>query len=245
MGLTGLGQRVRADHLKRATSDLGKKSRLRILDAGGGSGVHSFYLARRLRDSYIVAIDKDGQAVANCDKVRKKLGFENLSFVSADLLTFRSRWQFDRILCFDVLEHVQDDKKVLENFNNWLMEGGRLILHTPSKHQKHYCQRAHEYRRQQLEPRGGDHVRHGYTPEEIASLLSEAGFSILRMTHTFGKSGTLAVDLDCLFWMQGHLLLRSLLFPFFSILTKMDLLLHKEMGNGILLVAEKKGPPAG
>jgi SAM-dependent methyltransferase len=98
--------------------------------------------------------------------MRRRLGhLDNLDLHvgSADNLPFRDK-QFDTVTHCEVLEHIHDDRKVLSEINRVLTEDGRLIISVP------------------VPPApivDKEHVREGYTFEQIASLLQDSGFEVL------------------------------------------------------------------
>ena len=60
----------------------------------------------------------------------------NIKFCVADITKFSKTNEFDLIVCIDVLEHIKDQAKVLENFRNALIPGGYLYLHMPAERYK-------------------------------------------------------------------------------------------------------------
>jgi len=63
------------------------------------------------------------------------------------------------------LEHIQDDRKVLSELFRVLQPGGKLVISVPVPPAPFY---------------DSEHVREGYTLEQISQLLQESGFEILR-----------------------------------------------------------------
>jgi len=91
---------------------------------------------------------------------------------------------FDAIISVDVLEHVQADLKALKEFHRVLKRNGTLLVHTPNATQTHILA---EF------PDNPHHVRKGYRSEELNELLSQAGFSEIKIHSTFNI-------LCCLAW---------------------------------------------
>ncbi|MCX7107418.1 MAG: class I SAM-dependent methyltransferase [Methylococcales bacterium] len=76
--------------------------------------------------------------------------------------------QFDVICVFDVLEHIENDREVLEKWSSWLKPGGTFLLSVPA-HMKSWNSRdiwAGHYRR--------------YEKEGLIDLIEKAGYSIER-----------------------------------------------------------------
>jgi len=79
--------------------------------------------------------------------------------------------QFDIICLFDVLEHIDDDKKALSKINNKLTSKGKLFLTVPAfpwlfgKHDSLH----HHYRR--------------YSKKELKEKIHQAGFRIEKLSY--------------------------------------------------------------
>lgn len=80
---------------------------------------------------------------------------------------FFSNTKFDAIVCINVLEHIKDDTKALENLYDLLDNKGYLILLVP----------AHKFLFGEIDKSVG-HFRR-YTVKEIKSKMVEVGFEIL------------------------------------------------------------------
>lgn len=79
---------------------------------------------------------------------------------------------FDAVLCSEVIEHVPDPEAVMAEFSRILKPGGRLILTAPlgsGIHQEPY------------------HFYGGYTPFWYDKVLSEKGFSDIRVQANGGS----------------------------------------------------------
>ena len=133
-----------------------------ILDVGCGSGRLSKTLLDR---SYVVtAIDTDTKAV----EIARKKGVS--SFV-ADISSWQTDLKFDCIILGDVLEHLDDDKLVMQKIHGMLNPNGCLILNVPAYQDlfsKHDFTLGHKRR---------------YSNKELKTKLEESGFSIEYFRH--------------------------------------------------------------
>jgi SAM-dependent methyltransferase len=93
---------------------------------------------------------------------------------------------YDLILSVDVMEHIQDDQKVFRNFYNALNKGGVLIVSTPSD--KGGSDVHNETDNSFID----EHVRNGYSAEDISEKLSNAGFEHIKVAYTYGKTGSVS-----------------------------------------------------
>ena len=105
--------------------------------------------------------------------------------------------EFDTIICLNVLEHIQEQKRALANMYRLLRPGGRMILLVPNAPGL-FCS---------LDVAVG-HVRR-YTREEIGSLITEAGFEVER-TWYFNRVSTPG-------WVWNGKILRRHIFPRFQL----------------------------
>jgi SAM-dependent methyltransferase len=68
----------------------------------------------------------------------------------------------DLILCTEVLEHIQDDERALDELTRVLAPAGWLLITVPTP----------------PAPPDTAHVREGYRPEELGSMLRHRGFEV-------------------------------------------------------------------
>lgn len=118
------------EHWHRYAFALGLAKGRRVLDAACGEGYGSAMLAQVARD--VVGVDLSDQAVAHA---RSRYGASNLRFERGDAtaLTAFDAAQFDLIVSFETLEHVQEHERMLDGFARLLVPGGLLLISTPDK----------------------------------------------------------------------------------------------------------------
>ena len=96
----------------------------RILEIGGGTG----YIAEKLQQmGYKVELS---DAASNGLTYAKKRGIQKL--YQFDLFRPPFKEAFDIICLFDVLEHLDDEKKALNQLKTMLKPGGKIILTVPA-----------------------------------------------------------------------------------------------------------------
>jgi len=222
-----IGDRVRGIHLQKALAGMEAKS---ILDAGCGPGNYAFYLAGRFPGAAIDAFDLEDGPVSTCKTVQEKIGTD-IRFYTENLLELEAAEKYDLALCIDVLEHIEEDEKAVENLSKALKKGGILCLHTPKKGQRHYFRRFEDYRQ-------WGHVREGYSAEEITALLEGNGFKINSLEYTFSGITLLAEELNQI--SHSKRLLAAVLFPPLMAAAYLGTKINAAEGNGIFIVAEKR-----
>jgi 2-polyprenyl-3-methyl-5-hydroxy-6-metoxy-1,4-benzoquinol methylase len=133
-----------------------------ILDVGCGACTLSKIL---LEKSYnVTVIDSDEKAV----EIAKKKGLRGFK---ADIADWKTNTKFDCVIASDVLEHIDDDKRVIKKIYAILKPGGCLIINVPSYKflfGKHDVYLGHKRR---------------YSDGELKAKLEESGFEIESQRH--------------------------------------------------------------
>src|ERR1035437_3761086 len=114
-----------------------------ILDAGCGDGTFTFYLASKLPQTRLLGVDIGEQGTHGientleiCARVQHDLGLPNLEFQCRDLRELDYENAFDFAYSFDVLEHIAENKLVLEKIYRALQKDGLFLLRIPTRVQK-------------------------------------------------------------------------------------------------------------
>ena len=198
-------------------------------------------LAKKYPEWQITGVDIDEREIETAKYRRYLSQVENVDFIQADLLKLNDliSWEdADLIITLDVLEHVDDDVTFLKKINRFLKLGGTLVLHVPTKDQYHFLKRPYL----KSHP---DHVRTGYSQEEIIHKLWRTGFKMSSITRTIRIGTTLACDINdylAIYRKKTSLffLLQLLLLPLLCFLVGFDLLCSDRQGNGIIIKAIKE-----
>ena len=107
--------------------------RLRVLDAGCGTGNTSIALARRFADADFTGLDNSQPSLDVAS--RSARGMRNLSFRRWNLMRpVPYARPFDIILCLGVLHHTADMARVLANLSGSLAPDGELYLWVYGRH---------------------------------------------------------------------------------------------------------------
>ena len=98
-----------------------------VLDAGCGSGVHSYLLVNKGYD--VVGIDKNKECI---DFVSQRC--TGGRFYQMDLRSFDLDRKFDVVICLEVLEHFYNSQResILRNLSNHIKDQGLLVVTFPS-----------------------------------------------------------------------------------------------------------------
>ncbi len=212
-----------------------------VLDAGGGEGAFSYWLARKFPAWRIVVADNEPGTIARGLRMKAALGLTNLEVRRVDLRDPGDERAFDLVLCTDVLEHIEEDDLVVKHLAYALRPGGALIVTSPSVPQpRHLALVRWRERRIGFSPSDYGHVRDGYSEATLCRLFDNVGLTVDRIGRTFGRFGTLMFDL---FFVTGdsrpHPLVYLLLWPLYMTLSALDLAFPGRHGAAILGVVRK------
>jgi SAM-dependent methyltransferase len=101
----------------------------RVLDAGCGSGYGAARLAQEARE--VLGIDVSQEAV---DDATQQYRAANLRFECADCLDIPApAGTFDLVVAFEIIEHLNDWRKFLEQARRVLAPDGQFVVSTPNR----------------------------------------------------------------------------------------------------------------
>jgi SAM-dependent methyltransferase len=212
-----------------------------ILDAGTGFGQYTWFMRHLFPGAAITAVDVKEEYLQRLEQYWQNHSLPPHLQV-ADLLELPFTEEFDLLLNVDVMEHIEDDRRVLRNFQKALRPNGLLLLHTPAL--------AEDAPDQPEDSFVGEHVRAGYRHSEIRAKLTEAGFSDIQITPTYRFWGGLAWRLLLQFplwtlnssrlWLPLLLIYWLVTFPMAQLLMAMEMIFGGRSGGCLLLTARKK-----
>ena len=208
-----------------------------VLDAGMGFGQYTWWMAGKFPGWSITASDIKQEQVSDCNSFFDRTGIsERVKATDEDLVTMQAAGIYDLIVCVDVMEHIEQDRMVFSNFCRALKGGGMVVISTPSD------KGGSDVHDEGDESFIGEHVRDGYSVEDITLKLSEAGFKNICASYTYGTAGSIAWRLS----MKYPVLMLSasklffillpfyyiLVMPFCLVLNFIDLYKHNNEGTG-------------
>jgi SAM-dependent methyltransferase len=150
---------------------------------------------------------------------------------------------YNIILSVDVMEHIEEDVLVFKNFYKSLKENGILLISTPSD------KGGSDVHNDKEVSFIDEHVRDGYSINDITGKLSLAGFRNIEAGYTYGKPGNISWRLSMKYpiKMLNASYLFFIILPFYYliffpvsvILNIFDLRLTHKTGTGLLVTARK------
>jgi 2-polyprenyl-3-methyl-5-hydroxy-6-metoxy-1,4-benzoquinol methylase len=158
---------VRENHFLRykfAVSKIIKDDK--VLDISCGVGYGSALLSIESEAKDIVGVDVSEESIDFAKRVYHR--HKNVFYIHGDgtVKSLFKPMQYDKIVSYETIEHVEDYRKFISNCYYWLKKDGVFIGSVPNEDILPFNQDEHIF-----------HIRH-FTRKEIEELLMEAGFSI-------------------------------------------------------------------
>lgn len=215
-----------------------------VWDVGCGEGQTSFWLSKRYPDARLIGTDIKKENIERCQHIADALKRRNTTFLQLDALN-DGHQSVDLIVCFEVLEHIDNYGDVLRIFAGSLNNKGLLVIHTPAENQ---FQSSTWGLRRFINPenteishreKGQYHVRLGFNLDGLISEIEALGFDILSQRYTFGPVAMFAHTVYEWTRPRSKIWRLITLWPLL-ILGYLDMVLRFSTGGGILIVAQKK-----
>ena len=184
----GVSSRQRANVIMKY---LNPQNHEKILDVGCGIGYYSFELVAKFNCQVEgIDIDKEDIEIANEIRDLTECGDVNFKVQSVLKLDFPDN-VFDKIILSEVLEHIRNDRKALEEVHRVLKPNGYLVITVPYANvvEEYNEQKSKKSRIENIKIEGG-HVRNGYSLEYMSEILNNVGFDIVENCY-IGKKFTI------------------------------------------------------
>ena len=206
-----------------------------ILDAGCGSGVFSYEMAKRHPEAQVLGVDADSGLVERDNEIAARAELYNCKFQEGDVTALGFEEAFDLVVSVDNLEHVEDDVGAMRTLLSALRPGGRLVVHVPGYERRWILLG----RRMNFDVPG--HVRPGYRAEQLVGKLSEAGFEVSSHQYTYGVLETFTNNLSYLISGadEQRKLAYAAVFPVLLAVSYVGKFSRPSWGAGVIAIAER------
>jgi 2-polyprenyl-3-methyl-5-hydroxy-6-metoxy-1,4-benzoquinol methylase len=215
---------------------------IHALDAGSGFGQYTYYLMKLSKFWKITGVDVKAEQIEDCSIFIKKIQKEqHVQFKVVDLTRMNEKATYDLILCVDVMEHIDNDRQVFNNFVNALKPGGVILISTPSD------QGGSDVHDDTNESFIEEHVRNGYNIAEIEEKLRSAGCLNVVSKYSYGKPGKISWKISMKYpilmlnWSKIFYIILPfyfiLAFPFALFLNFLDVNIKHKSGTGLIVKA--------
>jgi SAM-dependent methyltransferase len=231
LGAPANGLRIRLRRVLPATGGLYRT----ILDAGCGSGVFSFELAKRHPEAQVTGVELEPDLVARANEIAKRAGLGNCRFQEGDVTKLDFEDAFDLVVSVDNFEHVEDDIAAMRTLLRALRPGGRLVAHVPGYERRWIL----FGRRVNFDVPG--HVRPGYQADQLVGKLRDAGFEVTAHQYTYGAIETFTNNISYLITGadQRRKLQYAAVFPLLLAVSYLGKFSRPRWGAGVLAVARR------
>lgn len=152
---------------------------LSVLDIGCGAGTITLYIASHYQ-AEVLGIDISDKAVKACIESSNKLNLTNVKFKRLDFPMGIPSGKYDVVLCFEVIEHINNDRLAIHKIYDLLNKNGVVILSTPSANAPLY--------RLGLVSKFDKKVGHlrRYTSHQLVRMFEDENFKIISVIKTEG-----------------------------------------------------------
>ncbi len=127
-------------------------SELNILDLGCGVGIYDFNIIKSFPNTSILGVDISTEQIKIAEGIAHKRKVANVRFEPGDIESFKSKEIFSYILCSEIIEHLPDPSKAVNNIANLCQKDTKLIVGVPQTY--HGARQEGVFHRQQIE--GGE-----------------------------------------------------------------------------------------
>jgi SAM-dependent methyltransferase len=237
---------LRTWHIKKALRKIVSQfpGEASVLDAGSGFGQYTWRMSKMNSQWSIKAIDINNEHIEDCNRFFEKTGLsDRVLFHTGDLTVLSDLNSYNFILCVDVMEHIAEDGLVFQNFYKSLRDNGILLISTPSD------KGGSDVHNDNEDSFIEEHVRNGYSIEDITKKLALAGFRNIEAGYTYGNPGNISWRLSMKYPVKminvSYLFFIILpfyyliVFPLSILLNIFDLSLTQKTGTGLLVTARK------
>ena len=195
-----------------------------VLDAGCGIGLYSFEVCGKVESVFGVDIEskKILQAKEIAKRSKKKINFE-----VGDLTKLKFNNKFDKVICSDVIEHIQDYRAAIAGISKSMKNNGLVVFTFP---------RYSEFNKRTYKQFG--HVVPGYKEEEIKKIFEKNNLKIINK-RDYSRAFTRFCFKINNYLLKRRVLAAILFYPLY-LLSYLDIFSSKNDSDGIAILAKKQ-----
>jgi len=206
----------------------------KVLDAGCGNGIY----LQEFGNKYAIqglGIDVRKNRIASAKRINKYLGRRDIFWASPLEKVNLGKNKFDKVICLEVLEHIEDDGGVLRKLSVNLKKGSLFVISIPMKGTALTKEQEED---RNFRPKKYEHVRSGYTVDDIKSLAKSSGLKIVSIDKYFFLISRYMVKLQQYIYKSNLVVLNLFLSPLLLIISSLDGLI-KVYPRGYMVVLKK------
>ena len=148
----------------------------KILDIGCGGGILSEELSKM--GAKVTGIDSSKKSIGIAKKHAKEKNLD-IEYVNGSILDISNLGKYDCIICFEMIEHIHEPKKLIEKIESLSQKKSHLFMSTINRNLKSFifAKIFAEYILQVV-PRGTHQYSKFVTPYELSIMLEQNKFNI-------------------------------------------------------------------
>ena len=148
----------------------------KILDIGCGGGILSEELSKM--GAKVTGIDSSKKSINIAKKHAKEQGLE-IEYINGSILDASSLGSYDCVVCFEMIEHIHEPKKLIEKIGTITQKKSQLFISTINRNLKSFifAKIFAEYILNVV-PRGTHQYAKFITPYELNNMLEQHNFNI-------------------------------------------------------------------
>ena len=148
----------------------------KILDIGCGGGILSEELSKM--GGKVTGIDSSKKSINIAKKHAKEQGLE-IEYINGSILDASSLGNYDCVVCFEMIEHIHEPKKLIEKIGTITQKKSQLFMSTINRNLKSFifAKIFAEYILNVV-PRGTHQYAKFITPYELNNMLEQHNFKI-------------------------------------------------------------------
>ncbi len=155
----------------------GRDRPITLLDAGCEEGELALDLAQRNPAWLVEGIDIREDAISEARSSMRARGVTNAQFIRGDLMADLGSERYDAIAALECLTEIPDDRLAVSRMATALRHGGILVAHVPNRDRALTLEPGTQAWRARV-------LRHGYAPDDVRSLVEDAGLRLESVTGT-------------------------------------------------------------
>ncbi len=161
--------------LKYITSRLDIKNK-KILDIGCGGGILSEELSKM--GAIVTGIDSSKKSIIIAKEHAKEQDLE-IEYINGSILDVSNLGEYDCVVCFEMIEHIHDQKKLIKKIGNISQKKSHLFMSTINRNLKSFifAKIFAEYILK-IVPRGTHQYAKFITPYELNGMLEQHDFNV-------------------------------------------------------------------
>ncbi len=202
----------------------------KILDVGSGNGIYSNQITH-YSGAKVTGIEGRRSRVADSKAIARDLMLDSNFKVTNLENPNLNKSIYDKVICFEVLEHIKNDDKLFSQLAKSLKKNGLLIITVPMTPNK-------EITEFETYPKY-EHVRDGYTINRLRELGRKSNIKIIKIEPYFFLFTKLSVKFQQFLFKHMHPIFNLGFYPLLLVISYLDRVIQvPNSARGLLAVYE-------